>query len=507
MRLRNKAPTTTSESHAGVVFPLTHGERATQPVGRHVISTATSRVDTAASEAARDEMRWYREYPTHFRELTRLSAGVNAGLIASDGLAALHATMRFRRQGAEGSILEAMDVPRARYFHGVTIEGGGPPSDAGLVLYDNERPVRGAALAQLLDRWVDDGTAEPSAVAALRMVDEHSEWLDLRGQTIVVMGAGAEMGPYEALLAWGAHVVAIDLQNPATWQRLVDIARRSPGRLTLPTRQSLGVTPTDSQIAMAAGADVITEAPEITEWLMQIEGPLVVGDYVYAAGATHVCTASAVDAIIAALLDRRHDVGLAYLATPTDAYAVPGAAVSHALKGFQRSSPIVAMARGLAGRRVFRPNYAGMQTMPTGRRFGVFDGLVIQQGANYALAKRIQQWRATRARGTGTWVSINVAPTTRTQSVVSNSMLEAAYGGSHRFGLRVFAPQASRQVMAALLVHDLRSAESVANPGVPLDDAMDLFASEALHGGMWRAPFEPRSVLGFAAATGRLSRS
>ncbi len=105
------------------------------------------------------------------------------------------------------------------------------------------------------------------------------------------------------------------------------------------------------------------------------------------------------------------------------------------------------------------------------------------------------------------WVSINVAPATRTQSVVNSSMLEAAYGGSHRFGLRVFAPQASRQVMAALLVHDLHNEASVANPDVPLENAMDLFAIEALHGGMWRAPYEPRSVLGFAAATGRLRRS
>jgi hypothetical protein len=432
---------------------------------------------------------------------------VNAGLIASDGLVALHAAMRFRRQGAEGSILEAMEVPRARYFQSVTIEGGGPPSDAGLVLCDDERPVRGAALSQLLDRWVDDGTAEPSAATALRMVDEHSQWLDLGERTIVVMGAGAEMGPYEALLGWGAHVVAIDLQNPSTWQRLIDVARRSPGRLTLPVRHALGTNPVDSQVALAAGADVITEAPEITEWLMQVEGPLTVGDYIYAAGAMHVRTASAVDAIIATLLDRRRDVGLAYLATPTDAYAVPGDAVTDALQGFGGSSPIVAMARGFAGRRVFRPNYSGMLTMPTGHRFGVFDGLIIQQGANYALAKRIQQWRATRARETGTWVSINVAPATRTQSVVNSTMLEAAYGGSRRFGLRVFAPQASRQVMAALLVHDLCNDDSVANPAVPLENAMDLFASEALHGGMWRAPFEPRSVLGFAAATGRLSRS
>ena len=505
-RLRTASPAT-PESHAGVVFPLTQGERATQPVGRHIISTSTSRVDTAASESARDESRWYRNYPAHFRELTRLSAGVNAGLIASDGLAALHRTMRFRRQGAEGSILGAMAVPRARYFKGVTIGGSGPTSDAGLVLYDGERPVRGSDLSLLLDRWTDEGTAEPSAADALRLVNEHHDWLDLRGRTLVVMGAGAEMGPYEALLGWGAHIVAVDLPNSGTWQRLIDIARRSPGQLTLPVRHSLDVGADDSQLAAAAGADVVTEAPEVTEWLMQIDRPFVVGDYVYAPGAMHVRTSVAVDAIVATLLDRRRDVGLAYLATPTDTYAVPSEAVADALQGFKGSSPIVAMARGLAGSRVFRANYEAMLTMPTGRRFGVFDGLITQQGSNYALAKRIQQWRAIKARENAVWVSINVAPSTRTRSVTSSSMLEAAYGGSHRFGLRVFEPQASRQVMAALLVHDLCNETSVANPEVQLEDAMDLFASEALHGGMWRAPYEPRSVLGFAAATGRITRT
>jgi hypothetical protein len=504
---RRKGTDTTPESHAGVVFPLTEGERASQPVGRHVVSSATARVDTAASEAARDEAQWFRNYTTHFRELTRLSAGVNAGLIATDGLAALHEQMRFRRQGAETSIPEAINVPRAHYFHSVTIEGSGPAGDAGLVLYDDDTPVRDADLHRLLDRWADDGTAEPSTVAALRLVGEHPAWLDLRDRTVVVLGAGSEMGPYAALLSWGAHVVAVDLPGRATWQRLIDVARRSPGRLTLPVRHDIGVDPGDGKTAEAAGADVIVEAPEIAEWLLQIDDPFIIGDYVYAPGSMHVRTASAVDAIIATVLDRRHDVGIAYLATPTDAYAVPSEAVSAALRGFKGSSPVVAMARGLAGNRVFRPNYAGMQTMPTERRFGLFDGLIVQQGANYALAKRIQQWRAIRARETGTWVSINVAPATRTQSVVNSTMLEAAYGGSHRFGLRVFTPEASRQVMAALLVHDLRNEQSLSYPNAPLDDAMDLFATEALHGGMWRAPYEPRSVLGFAAATGRLSRT
>ena len=504
--MKQRAAPTSPESHAGVVFPLTNGERATQPVGRGVVSSATARVDTAASEAAQDESRWYNQYPRHFRELTRLGAGVNAGLIAADGLAALHSAMRFRRQGAEISLQDAIAVPRSNYFASVTIEGTGQVSDAGLILYDDEQPVRASELLALLERWDDLGVAEPSATDALRLINDRPEWLDLRDTTVVVLGAAAEMGPLEALLSWGCHVVAIDLPGRAQWRSLIDLARRSPGRLTVPVRRSAGSITSDSVLATFAGADVLTEAPEITEWLLRLEQPFIVGDYVYAPGSMHVRTSAAVDGIVSTILDGRHDVGVAYLATPTDCYAVPGDAVDASLRGFQGTSRIVATARGLGGKRVFRANFERTYVMPTGRRFGVFDGLITQQGANYALAKRIQRWRAQRARDQGAWVSINVAPPTRTQSVVNSRVLEAAYGGSHRFGLHVFTPQASRQVMAALLVHDLRNEQSSAHPDVPLDDAMDLLASEAMHGGMWRAPYAPRSVLGFAVATGRFSR-
>jgi hypothetical protein len=489
-----------------VVFPLTHGERATQPVGRGVVSRATARVDTAASEAAEDESRWYNQYPRHFRELTRLGAGVNAGLIAADGLAALHQTMRFRRQGAEISVHDAIAVPRSHYFTSATVEGTGQLSEAGLVLYDDEQPVRASELLALLDRWDEHGIAEPTAIEALRLINGSPDWLDLRDTTVAVLGAAAEMGPLEALLSWGCHVVAIDLPGRAQWRSLIDMARRSPGRLTLPVRRSAGSISSDTVLATVAGADVVTEAPEITEWLLRLEQPFIVGDYVYAPGSMHVRTSTAVDGIISTILDGRRDVGVAYLATPTDCYAVPGDAVDASLRGFQGTSRIVAMARGVAGKRVFRANFEHTHVLPTGRRFGVFDGLITQQGANYALAKRIQRWRAQRARDLGAWVSINVAPPTRTQSVVNSRVLESAYGGSHRFGLHVFTPQASRQVMAALLVHDLRNERSIAHPDEPVDDAMDLMASEAIHGGMWRAPFAPRSVLGFAAATGRFRR-
>jgi hypothetical protein len=504
--MKNRVATTAPQSHAGVVFPLTGSERATQPAGRRIIASSTERVDTAASEAARDENEWFSHYPRHFRELTRLSAGVNASLIAADGLDAVGATMRFRRQGAEGSVMDAIAVPRAHYFTGVTIDGTAAWTTPQLELADGDDLVRGDSLLRLLDDWDDTGLAEPSTTEALRLLAATPEWLDLRGHTFVLLGAASEMGPMAQLLASGAHVVAVDLPSAPTWARLIDLARRSPGRLTVPVRTSVNAVGSDARLAELAGADVITEAPEVAAWLTELPGPLVVGDYVYAPGSAHVRASVAVDGIVAALLDRRKDVGLAYLATPTDSYAVPSEVVVAAQAAFRTSNPVVAMARGLGGSKVFRPNYRTLHSLPTGTRFGVFDGLILQQGANYALAKRIQRWRAERVRESGQWVSINVAPATRTRSVTGSRLLESAYRGSHRFGLHVFTPTASRRAMAALLVHDLRNERSAAHPSTLLESSMDLLADQALHGGMWRAPYAPGSVLGFAALTGQLSR-
>ena len=107
--------------------------------------------------------------------------------------------------------------------------------------------------------------------------------------------------------------------------------------------------------------------------------------------------------------------------------------------------------RTLSGGRLLRRNYA------PGSDPGLNDSLVPQQGPNYALAKRLQRWRATAARRDGVAVSLNVAPPTRTCSVVKNRALASAYAGAHRFGIEVFEPATSNTLMAALLVHDLRS--------------------------------------------------
>lgn len=95
--------------------------------------------------------------------------------------------------------------------------------------------------------------------------------------------------------------------------------------------------------------------------------------------------------------------------------------------------------------------------------FFLVDGIVSAQGPNYALAKRLQHWRAVVARSNGHTVCSNVAPSTATKSVVHNAQFAAAYGGFHLFKpLEVMYQETSNAVMGILLLHDIRNPKSAA---------------------------------------------
>ena len=237
------------------------------------------------------------------------------------------------------------------------------------------------------------------------------------------------------------------------------------------------------------------EAAGVTFRLASLDGPLVLGNYVYADGAANVRVASAVDALTVRLQADRRDVVLAFLATPTDVFAVPANAVAQSGRAYAARSVMAKLGvrplRALSGGRLLRPAY------PPGADPGICDGLVPQQGPNYALAKRVQRWRATVARDGGATVSMNVAPPTRTRSVTKNRVLAAAYAGAHRFGLEVFEPATTKTLMAALLVHDLHT-----GGGPEQAHPWQEEAHAAAHGGMWRVPYAPRSAFGLAALLG-----
>ena len=77
-----------------------------------------------------------------------------------------------------------------------------------------------------------------------------------------------------------------------------------------------------------------------------------------------------------------------------------------------------------------------------------------------------------------------------------NRALRAAFDGAHHFGVEVFEPDTASTLLAALLVHDLNTAP------VPAAHPWQDEARTAVHGGLWRTPYAPRSVLGIAALRG-----
>jgi hypothetical protein len=490
----------TSDELAGVVFPaLADGRRSTSAVGRAVVADALRRVDPAGALGAEHETNWRSGYLVHFRRLIEAGlASKEAWLaIAGDGLDSLHARMRLACPGGDetglGSLLTG---PGQHSFATATVHGTGEADSDFSLPYHGER-LRGDALARRLDTWEAAGVIEPTCAEAIRAVAGHPEWLRLPGQTVAVLGAGAEIGPLPVLLGWGARVAGVDLPHPPLWDRVLRAAQDSGGTLLVPVAaQPAGRdAPGEGALWERAGLDLVRDVPAAADWLAGVEGPLVLGNYVYAAGAANVAVSAAVDALTVRLQAARDDVALAFLATPTDVFAVGADAVAQSARAYASRSTGAKLAgrplRTLSGGRLLRRAY-----LP-GADPGVSDSLVAQQGPNYALAKRLQRWRAALARDGGATVSLNVAPPTRTRSVMTNRVLAAAYAGAHRFGVEVFEPATCKVLMAALLVHDLHTGGGPAHDHPWQDEAY-----AAAPGGLWRMAYAPRSALGLAALLG-----
>ncbi|HEV7203472.1 MAG TPA: hypothetical protein VGN18_02615 [Jatrophihabitans sp.] len=482
-----------SDVDTGVLLPEDDaGRRSSSAFGRAVVADGLRAVDAAGALGAEREGNWRTGYPVHFRRL--LEAGLvsrtAAVQIATDGLAAVRDRMRFGAEDGEEIPLDSVAFDAARDpLATATIPGGGEAEREFSLPLGGER-LSGDALGRRLDEWVTAGVVEPSTADTVRTVMAHPEWLRLDGHTVVVLGAGAEMGPLPALLRWGARVAAIDLPGPALWRRVVTAGRDRAGTLLLPVPPDHDGDPAD-----AAGLDLLSDLATAAEWIRGLDGRVVLGNYVYADGVTNLRLAAAVDALADHLGGVIDDLALAFLATPTDVFAVPGEAVEQSHAAYEHRSRLGKVVgrplRAVSGGRLLRRQYV------TGAYPGVHDALVAQQGPNYALAKRLHRWRATVARDAGATVSMNVAPPTRTRSVVKNRALAAAYAQAHRFSIEVFEPATANTLMAALLVADLHTGGGPAHEHPWQDEAHD-----AVHGGLWRGPYQPRSALGIAAVLG-----
>ncbi|KAA8491074.1 hypothetical protein FVE85_4491 [Porphyridium purpureum] len=486
---------------SGIQFPAGEdGERSTLRAGSDALAAAVKGVDAElAEQITRSGKKFRFEYAKYYVRMNELSAvsKANALEIARAGLEHLHGAFEYVHDGKAYSLAEAMKTISGSFdtmeIHGTVSENAIPSR---LDVPYGKSALFGPVLSGKLREWAQRGTIEPSAAAAIRMVAENGKWLDLRGKYFVLLGAGSAMGPLPFLLSCGANVIAIDLDRPQIWERIIGVARASPGTLIFPVKQ--GSQPkTDEELFAAAGCNLFTQTPQILNWLVGVkpEQQLIVGTYAYLDGAKHVQVALAMDAIVQGLLQERGDIFLASLGTPTDTYAIPEDAYNASIKNFNERGALEKLFQ--LNSKWCVKNARKPVKAADGTDYYICDTILSTQGPNYTLAKRVQLWRAMLTReDAGCAVSLNIAPSTSTKSVMIKKEIVWVLSGISYFApMEVFEQETSNVVMAALLVHDLNNKQSVAYKSAKsLGNPLELFLENAFHGGTFRMAYKMESA-------------
>ena len=315
----------------GIVFPIDNKEKGTRgstPVNKEILASAVGAVNAEKAEAIRKARGYRFTYTKHLIGLVeeQCKSPENALKIAQAGLDKAYELFEFvAPDGSSVSLKEAMAAKNTEKFETGFVKGEGNSKSSGLEVPYKGGILKGQALKEQVKKWVDYGTIEPTAGEAIIGCVDNPKWCELSDRYFVLLGAGSAMGPLHVLLALGANVIAIDLDRPHIWKRLIGLAKNSTGTMTFPLKEAQDNLKSDDALYASAGCNLFTHTPMIRDWLMDLyKGKsFTVGSYAYLNGALHVQVSLAMDAITRDLSEKRKGTSLAYLCTPTDLHLVP----------------------------------------------------------------------------------------------------------------------------------------------------------------------------------------
>lgn len=502
----------------GICFPTdAAGGRSTQSAGKNIFAAAIRGVknNPKAEEyaaACEREKNWRFKYNKHLMNMVKLSAQTpeNALAVARAGIEYMHNNFEFIEPGtgtkSKFSEYIAAASTKGTYHTGI-ITGTGAKGGKPLVVPYKGQELTGPTLKKQLQKWSKYGTMEPDAAMTIGSLATGN--LDLSGKNFVLIGAGSAMGPFTKLLEHGATVICIDIpgawgERPAAmWQRIFDTARRSSGRILFPLSVPQDQCPTDADLFKKIGCNLTEQPAQILNWLSTIlpGESLTVGNYTYLDGDMHVKLSLAADGILQGLTQNRPKTSIAFLCTPTDIHVTTDAAYSAATAnyGFHAGRILEGLVQLLSMGKLLQKNALPPVKCDGGRTLKLVDGLSVAQGPNYAIAKRLQHWRAMVTYEAGLTVSTHIAPSTATISVVSNRTFGWAYGGMPYFKpYEIFQQDTTNALMAAVLAANITLPDSKSNPANreknQIVNVLELFKFNSVHGGMWRAGYKADSI-------------
>ncbi len=476
---------------------ISTGDRIGSTVlARNILLAATKDIDADLSKKILQVKNWRKEYLSVYRRLakTEFYQEQNGLEIARVGLDQLAQSIRDDEGRDLNQIVEAGWVGEAQVetFIISGVESAQPLSVDGI-----------SSLTDAAQIWSHEHLAEPGLVGSFKFLDTHKK-LPITMDFLIALAGGAEYAPTKNWLSVGGTVAVAARHNPERWLDLITHARNSGGTLLVPVLKNRvlenSITLTDEAIAQNAGLDICDDAEALAGWVaalsMTRKERIVLGQYAYAPGAKHILVQAVQDALASKICAKlpANRVALAWLATPTDSTAVPAEVLQDSLDRYAARSPAIKFRDFVLGMR--KTNGEFFETR-FGEKLALIDPTSTLQGSSYALAKRSQRWRAYLANSQGIKVSYAIAPPARTASVFSFRVLRATFRGAPTFGVQAFAVADANVASTALLIRDLHGP-------MPHRGSTALHTESAIHGGLWRMIYLPKSVWNKATLIGWL---
>jgi len=407
---------------------------------------------------------------------------------AQAGLDHVYENMEYYRVegGKAQSLSQCLETPSADSAFETGIFKGEGIKKTSLTIPFGGKDLAGEDALDLVNTWNTRGVIEADTAAVLCDMIKDNSWVQsLDNKVFVLLGALSEMGPLQPLLDLGATVVAVDYSAKPVQERLFKQMKDKDGKdrsgtLIVPLRPGTAQL-SRSEWAANAGADLNFDFPEVAEWLVgvQPDKEMIIGPYCYLDGERFIKIVAAMDGICKTVAKKRSTpTGYVYYATPTDCHMVHPEVVTAAKK--QSHGGLA----GLFSLFTSKPSFPKSDNV-NGVPF--VNCVVPEQGPNYILAKRMQTWRAMLARKNGQTVSLNVAPTTKTVSVMKNKIFSFTMAGMPAFTpMEPFETSTTKAVMTALLINDFGNKNSTANPDVDIGHPLNVLQKTSVHGGMYR---------------------
>lgn len=465
---------------------------------KQILASAAQLADPNLAQDIAAETKWRKNYQRYFLRFSELEfANARSMDVMQSALNAL--TGQIRNENKQSMI----DVARQGFASAglvQTIEIGGHSTT------EARWPVKVASLEVIADDWVRRGLAESDVASAFRFLDQHPD-VAPGGDLLFALAGNAELSSAKDWLSLGGRVAVVARPNAAAWQLLIDHAKNTSGTLLVPVLSSRGSA---GELSQLAGLDLVQDIEAIASWLHDLsrkESRLVLSSYAYVGGSNQIIAQAAQDALIAVASANivKSKLALSWLATPLDV-VVGDVSIYADQLAKHRSRGFVARTRdafwGIFGE-VAKPA-AKLIEVGTSRAAS-FDASSIRQGSSYLLAKHSEKWRAMVAARQGNLVSYTVAPPATTRSVLRVKILNYTYKGLARFGIYPFSAQATRRVMALLLLRNLNDPSAVAAPANS-SNQVALVSSTAVHAGTWRTAYQPDSIWVVATVLGFFSR-